>query len=251
MKTFRPQLESLDDRALPSNSSVSASVVGTSLVINGSNNADVVNIVDNGSGLAGNVFGRINGIALNRLTGGLLHRTAIDHINFFGNNGNDTFNYALPNGLLATQNIYADLGSGNDTYNAIVDLGIDVGARLNQTVTGYGGNDTINTQFNGFLGGVLNSSIDGGNGNNRINYTAGLDTTSTGGVLNTYYASHGNNDVVQINLFDPSLTSAENFQLNANNNNVTVYSAVIGAPNLTTSVLNGSNVTLVNVPTNI
>src|SRR5262249_48280261 len=158
------------------------------------------NVVDNGTGLAGNVFGRIDGIALGRLTGGLLRGTAIDHINFFGKGGNDTFNYALPNGLNATQNLYVDLGAGNDTYNAHLGTFINVGARLNQTVTGYGGNDTINSAFSGALGGIIDSSFDGGTGNNRFNISTGLDAVSLG-AINTYVADHGN-DTLVLNLFD-------------------------------------------------
>jgi hypothetical protein len=247
MTTSRPRLESLEDRALPS---VSASIVGTSLVISGDGNGNVINVAHLGLPNSGNVRGRIDGESLNVLTGKQLRFTQITNVNIFARGGDDTVTFTLPFGLgmplvpPPTVNLYADLGSGDDTYTGNLGRFIFFGSRLNQTVTGYGGDDTISSAFSGRLGGVINSSFDGGRGSNLIRTDVAEDNLSAG-VVNTYVNARGD-DAVVFNLFEFSSSGTlHNFQLNANDNDVTLYWAVVHRPHLTRSFLNADDLTVV------
>jgi hypothetical protein len=197
---FRPQLESLNDRIVPS---VTWSVNAGVLTITGTQGADTVDIQDDGT----NLTVTADGETLNLPTDG----SVTDVVLHLGA-GADVVTYTLTGDLAAgtTRKLDACLGNGDDTFTATLNgnlldgSSLDVkargmngqdnlsfaaaasnvaaGASLAVTLNGGNGKDTINASYAGQLLGDFTFSADGGNGKDVIAGNLTFDAGSTGTV---------------------------------------------------------------------
>jgi len=163
-KTFRPQLEALEERWCPS---VTVSTVpvfdGNLLKITGDSAADMVNITDQGNGHIevtdgdGNVLGSADDVT----------RVKIDT-----KGGSDVVHYSLVNQLTNSQAILVNLGSG-DTNEATFDFAPGVSdANLFVSVDAASGADTISATLGSLTAAHAGIFMYGGGGNDNLSVTA-------------------------------------------------------------------------------
>ena len=144
-RRFRPRLEMLDDRSLPSATYV---LTGETLAITGSSGPDAIAITDTGTEAGVTVAS--DNVVIFQAT------TRITSIVVTTLEGNDTVTYDLTGPLTVTRLLNVDLGRGADTFTAslhsqpiqnvinppnLINLGI--------TATGDGGGDTLILNANG------------------------------------------------------------------------------------------------------
>lgn len=267
MKAFRPNLESLSDRLTPT---VGLTISGSTLIIQGDINANTISVTDNGTGAPGNITGVGDGRSFAAISGGALAGVFIDTVQFIGRNGNDTAAYTLAGPLTGVRNVYAGLGGGNDRFSSNLNGNVGAGSTVNLTVVGQSGNDTITTSVGPTLAGTLNQVIDSGNGTDSI--FAGFGGTLTGTITSSILTGNGDDtvrtqvglgagsagqltssidvvggdDTVILNSFNGGATTNASLVLDAQGEDVVIYTAVSGAPLGTFTLLNGENTTTIN-----
>jgi hypothetical protein len=174
---FAPTLEALEDRNMLSASAVFNPFTGV-LTITGTNRADHVKIVDNGSATAAGavrVFAEGLPIFSSPAVGGFVKSVSTINVNLL--NGNDSLDYQLTGTLaFAQRTLQADLGRGNDSFNADLNGNLGLAAKLTLNVLGNDGRDTMKARMTGdvfgpffFLPGAsLQINMDGGNDNDLM-----------------------------------------------------------------------------------
>jgi hypothetical protein len=193
---FRPQLEALTDRVVPSCTWVEN---GNVLTITGSQRADDIEITDDGTTLTITCDGDPVPVSAN-----------VTDIVIHAGNGNDTVNYTLTPGATAvTRTLDVRLGNGDDTFTGTVtgnladgsaldvtahgcngkdtmsfaDSGdVGAGAKLSVALCGGNGKDAIDTNFAGVLLGDLTWDVRGGNGKDELSTNMTFNAGSTGTV---------------------------------------------------------------------
>jgi hypothetical protein len=143
---FRPQLESLSDRLLPSVAPGIPTPGGT-WTLNGDGASDTVVIRDNGTGGLNNIRVNVNGVDI-------LPNASIWELRLNMGGGHDTVRYELAQPLTSGgyyHELEIDLGDGWDRFDAYVP-GIAAGASgLNMYVNGRTGNDTLRAHVYGTI----------------------------------------------------------------------------------------------------
>lgn len=169
---IRLRLESLETRVCPS---VSVSTIpiqgGNELLIVGDNNANTIDITDQGDGQIDVVNGK--GKSLGSGDG-------ITLVKFEGKDGQDTVNYALANTLTNTERVVLDLGKKADSATVDLSQGIS-GANLNLKIEGGAGADSIAVTLGSLTAAKEHITLDGGDGADNISVTgteANVDATS-------------------------------------------------------------------------
>jgi hypothetical protein len=164
--SFVPRIEALETRDVPTaNITVSGSALfitpahGVSLNLTGEN----VVILDNGTNAINNVIVIANGHPFRP-------NTLITDIIITGSSQADTVAYNLTGDLTGTRNVFANLGAGDDRFDAFLRRNLLANSQLNLTVLGGAGNDTINSTTVAQLGAnaSLNIFFDGGSGNDKL-----------------------------------------------------------------------------------
>jgi len=147
---------------------------GTLLTITGTNKADIVDIVDNGTGQAGNItVTQANGASYTS-------KGAVSIIQFVGKAGNDQLRYTLTGDLVAPRNVLATMGAGNDVFTANINGAVNNSSGLGMQVYGDAGSDQLTVNQRGpVLAGSVFPYLDGGAGNDAITY-AGTGDISAG-----------------------------------------------------------------------
>jgi hypothetical protein len=194
-----PGLELLEGRQLPSAAAAQIGISeGTSsgtptLLIMGTNNSDVINITDNGTGQPGNVS--VTDGKGDRYTS----KTAIEEIEVVSRAGNDQVSYTLTGPLMAVQSVLVYLGSGTDQFVANVNGAVDNTAGLD--IEGYAGSgtDTMTINQSGqimkgtfipFLAAGPGRDILTYNGTGPINGNASINPAFSGGGGNATIVSN-------------------------------------------------------------
>jgi hypothetical protein len=171
-RRFVPRLEALDDRSLPS---VTVTVFGTILDIEGDAAANTVVITDNGQ--AANCVT----VVADGLTYQLTDTITDIVVSTFG--GNDTVDYSLTGPLLQNRSVSVNLGTGADTFNGHLSdqtIGQTNGQPTNLFISahGEGGGDHLNLdaqRLNTELFATVFVDFSGGHGKDTVsmNYTPG------------------------------------------------------------------------------
>ncbi len=168
----RLRLEALESRDCPS---VSVNTIplasGNELQIVGDNNADKINIVDQGNGHIDVTNG--NGKALGSADGVTLIKLA-------GKDGQDTVNYTLAGTLTNTEKVVLNLGAKADHVTVDLSKGAS-GANLHLAINGGDGADTIAVTLGSLTAAKEHIKIDGGDGKDNVSVTgseANIDATS-------------------------------------------------------------------------
>lgn len=148
----------------------------TELIITGTNQADILNITDNGTGLPGNVtVTQPNGSTYTSTSG-------VSLIEVLGKGGNDQVTYTLTGNLVASQEVLVDLGAGNDQFTANINGAIDNPDGLGLEIYGDSGNNQITVNQTGaVLEGNFIPFMEGGAGKNVLTYngTGAISAGST------------------------------------------------------------------------
>jgi hypothetical protein len=141
--------------------STTTNLVGNRLTIRGDYRANTIQITDDGSGSIS--------VALD---GGAAHSfTGVQTIVVRSGKGADTVSYDLTGDRSNTLNLDVNLQQGNDTFNADLAAALLAGAKLAITVNGGNGNDRLNltaTNANVAAGADLEVALNGNNGKDRI-----------------------------------------------------------------------------------
>lgn len=135
----------------------------TSLVIMGTNKADIINISDSGTGQAGNVS-----VSLGDGTT-YTSKAGISVIQVLGKGGNDQVSYNLGADLVASQIVLVDLGAGNDRFTANIVGNVNNAAGLDiESYGGAGGDTMVVDQRGAITRGTLISYLQGDAGNDNL-----------------------------------------------------------------------------------
>jgi hypothetical protein len=149
-------VEALEDRCCPT----TLSLIGHTLLIQGSNANDVVTVRDDG---IGDVTANITAPGVNKsITAHSVQKVVIQP-----GNGNDHVTYQLTGNLKVASNLEVDLGSGDDTVKLDYSKGISaplVGVQLN----GGKGSDTVDAVFGAVQGTALSVNAQLGSRNNHF-----------------------------------------------------------------------------------
>jgi hypothetical protein len=191
---FRPRLEVLDGRALPT-VFIPLAPTGTTLTIVAQTPNDTVDVEDDGNQTITIVPG----------DGPERQFTGVNTINVAGTPGNDTVTYHLRNDLAAgaTRTVNVALGAGNDKFVATLGGNLLSGlfgfpsSSLTFNVNGGAGRDVLSLvapNVNVGTRSSLTANLNGGSGNDRIlaDYGGELD-----GTVNLQANGNDGNDVVQ------------------------------------------------------
>ena len=175
-RNFILRLERLDDRALPS---VSVVETGGTLVVHGDQSDNTIVISDDGTSDAGNVVVQVFDDDQTYTSNG-----AITKIRIVGRGGDDTVEYDLNGNLSNSRTVVADLGKGDDVFNANVNyLQLNDGASLTIRALGGNGKDqlSVNANCDVMEGASLSVVLKGGNGKDSIleNFTGVLMGTAS------------------------------------------------------------------------
>lgn len=214
-RRFRPRLDGLADRALPS--ATIGEVAGV-LSVRGNADANTIAITDDGSAGAGNVTVVADGTTYTSAG-------AVRRIRVFSGGGADTVGYSLTSDLAAgqTRSVTINAGPGDDVYTADLLAGVatgsrldmsvyagggddtltvtgglvDVaaGARLNLDLYGDGGDDQIVVDLAGLVEGRVDVGVFGGNGNDFLTADLTADAGSPGGMFARMKGGAGRDDM--------------------------------------------------------
>jgi hypothetical protein len=178
---FRPQLESLNDRIVPS---VTWTVDAGVLTITGTQGADTVDIQDDGTNLTVTADGETLDLSsAGTVTDVVLHLQA----------GNDTVSYTLAGDLAAgaARTLDVSLGNGQDTFTATLNGNVLDGATLDVKVQGGNGKDNLSfaaAATDVAAGASVSVDLSGGNGKDVV------DATYAGQLLGDFtFSADGNN----------------------------------------------------------
>jgi hypothetical protein len=163
--TFRPVLETLEDRRVPA---ITVTQAGNVIFVIGSNAAEFAQVTDNGSNAAGSISISGTGLAVPFLSLAVPAGQVIQ-LQIFTAGGNDLVLYNLTGNLGAAtggRDVLASLGQGNDTlrFHATEDVDIASGKILKLNANGGTGEDRISALYHGRLQGTLSVLINGGLG---------------------------------------------------------------------------------------
>jgi hypothetical protein len=136
----------------------------------GTNRDDVVRIVDDGTGTAGNV----------RVTLGdgrtYTSKNAVSSITVVGKKGNDQVRYNLTGDLLSARTVTTTLGAGNDQFVASIDHAVQTTQVLDLEAFGGAGDDHLSIlQAGPVTAGTVFPYLQGDVGNDTLSYTAAGD----------------------------------------------------------------------------
>jgi hypothetical protein len=194
-----PGLELLEGRQLLS---AAATQVGVSegnssgtptLLIMGTNNSDVINITDNGSGQPGNITVTLgNGATYTT-------RTAVSEVEVLSRAGNDQISYTLASNLVAVRTVLVYLGSGKDQFVANVNGAVDNPAGLDIEAYGGTGAGTMTINQSGQIKqGTFIPFLAAGSGRDVMTYN-GTGPINGGAAINPAFSGGGGNDTIVSN----------------------------------------------------
>ncbi len=195
-----PSLESLEGRRLLSAARSQVTISeglsqGTpTLLILGTNKADVINIADNGTGAAGNITVTLgNGSTYTT-------QTAVSEIEVSGMGGNDQISYTLTGNLVAERTVLVQLGSGKqDQFLANINGDIDNNPGLDLEAYGGAGHDTMTINQTGeILEGSFIPFLDAGRGNSTLTFN-GTGAVDGGATLSPALSGGTGNDTIVSN----------------------------------------------------
>ncbi|WP_435015694.1 hypothetical protein TA3x_003240 [Tundrisphaera sp. TA3] len=192
-----PSLEPLEGRRLMAAraaASVGFSEVAgdgfTSLVITGTNKADVINISDDGTGEAGNLSITLgNGTTYTSKAG-------IQVIQVLGKKGNDKISYSLDGDLVKSQIVLVDGSAGNDRFTANINGNVNNSAGLDVECYGGAGNDTmVVNQRGAILQGSLISYLQGDAGNDKLTFNGSGPVAQGASIVPEFSGGAGNDKI--------------------------------------------------------
>jgi hypothetical protein len=238
---FAPKLEALEDRNMLSATAVFVPSTGL-LTITGTDKADHVKIFDSGSATAPGavqVFAEGFRIFSSPPVGGSVKSVTNIVVNL--GKGKDSLDYQLTGPLaFAQRTLNADLGQGNDLFNANILGNLGFGAKLALNILGNDGNDTMTVSVASDLAGrffflppsSLQISLDGGAGrdvmavslNGNVRNGANLSVSLQGGL---------DNDTMNINALvnvdaGGTMSLAERGQQGNDNESISSFGTVNG-----------------------
>ena len=163
------------------------------LIITGTNKADVIRIDDNGTNAAGN-------ITVTTGTGNVYTtQSAIVQIDLVAKDGNDQVTYNLNGNLVTPRVVLVDLGAGNDKFTDNLNGSLDSTTGLDLEVYGDAGNDTmISNQPGASLLGDSVVYFEGDAGNDTLSYH-GSGTIAAGASFSPEFSGGAGNDVINSN----------------------------------------------------
>ena len=163
------------------------------LVITGTNKADVITINDNGTGVAGNITVTLG-------TGNVYTtQSAITQIELVGKGGNDQVTYNLNGDLVVPRVVLVDLGSGNDRFTDNLNGAINSASGLDIESYGDAGNDTmVSNQSGATLQGDAVVYFEGDAGNDNLSYN-GSGTIAAGASFSPELSGGSGNDTINSN----------------------------------------------------
>ncbi len=161
------------------------------LVVRGTNRADAISVVDNGTGAAGNItvsYG--NGQTYTSTT-------AVTAVEILGQGGNDQVSYTLAGNLAVARSVLVDLGAGNDHFTANIAGDIsNAGGGLDLEAFGDAGNDVMAVNQTGSVAaGTFVPYLEGDAGNDTLSY-AGTANIASGAALNPEFSGGAGNDTI-------------------------------------------------------
>ena len=170
-----------------------ASTGTNTLIITGTNKADVITIDDNGTGAAGAITVHVG-------TGNVYTtQSAIAQIDLVAKGGNDQITYNLTGDLVSPRVVLVDLGAGNDKFTDNLNGAINNANGLDLEVYGDAGNDTMTTNQPGAT--LLGNAVvyfEGDAGNDKLSYHgSGLIAQSTS--FSPEFSGGAGNDVINLN----------------------------------------------------
>ena len=181
--TFRPALETLEDRWVPA---VTVTQSGNVIFVVGSNAAEFVTVTDNGSDAAGSISISATGLVV-PFTSQAVPAGQVITVEVFTSGGNDLVLYNITNNLgIATggRNLLVSLGKGNDTlrFRATEDVDIAAGKILTLNANGGAGEDRVSALYHGQMRGTLSLMANGGLGvaRDRVFIDQTFDGSSNG-----------------------------------------------------------------------
>ena len=170
-----------------------ASTGTNTLIITGTNKADVIRIDDNGTGAAG-------AITVTLGTGNVYTtKSAIAQIELVGKGGNDQVSYNLNGDLVSPRVVLVDLGDGNDKFTDNLNGAINSTTGLDLEVYGDAGNDTMTTnQAGATLQGNAVVYFQGDAGNDTLSYN-GTGLIAAGASFSPEFSGGAGNDTIRSN----------------------------------------------------
>lgn len=170
-----------------------ASTGTNTLIISGTNKADVITIDDNGTGAAGAITIRVG-------TGNTYTtQSAIAQIELVGKGGNDQVTYNLNGDLTSSRVVLVDLGAGNDRFTTNLNGAINNANGLDLEVYGDAGNDTMAANQPGAT--LLGNAVvyfEGDAGNDKLSYS-GSGLIASGASFSPEFSGGAGNDVINSN----------------------------------------------------
>jgi hypothetical protein len=183
--SFRPGLETLEDRCVPA--CLISENAGTLLIL-GDNNTNHIDIEDAGGSGAGNVVVACDGQVIK-------NASVITGIRVRARGGNDIVTYTQTKSLSSGQNrhVVIDMGSDHDAVTVALNNGLSANARLNLAVRGGSGQSQINVTGAGTIASnaALTMNLSAGGDANRIRGSEAANIAS-GGSLTINVRAGGN-----------------------------------------------------------
>ncbi len=207
------QVTELEKRDCPAVALPTATVVGTTLLVEGTNKSDSIRIADDN---LDNLIEVVINDNLITVTGGVADKTLLDLISVDGKNGNDTIIIDATVNVLDASGVLVDSpdtfligGKGNDTLNPLNGgiVGGLTGVDANGVVVGTVVGNSLMVGGNGddlLISGFGNDTMLGGNGDDTIQWDAGTLTDDVdGGRGDDTLTVNGNEGVTDVfNLLD-------------------------------------------------
>ena len=170
-----------------------ASTGTNTLIISGTNKADVITIDDNGTGVAGAITVRVGNGAV------YTTKSAIAQIELVAKGGNDQVTYNLNGDLTSPRVVLVDLGAGNDRFTSNLNGAINSINGLDLEVYGDAGNDTMTAnQAGATLVGNAVVYLQGDAGNDTLTYN-GSGPIAAGASFSPEFSGGAGNDVINSN----------------------------------------------------